>query len=41
MGLEANRTARFGRKVSSGKARLESETLIFRAALRLSTLPRS
>jgi hypothetical protein len=38
MGLEANCRARFGRKVSSGKALLETEALIFRAALRLSAL---
>ena len=36
MGLEANCTARFGRKVSSGKAWLEAEALIFRGAFRLS-----
>ncbi len=38
MGLEANYTTRFGRKVSSGKALLEAEALIFRRALRLSAL---
>ncbi len=38
MGVEANRTAKFAQKVSTGKVLLEAETLIFRAALRLSTL---
>ena len=38
MGVEANRTAKFAWKVSTGKVGLEAETLIFRVALRLSTL---
>jgi len=36
MGLEAECTVRFGRRVSTGKAHLETEALIFRGDFRLS-----